>query len=461
MSASKKPRRRKAEEAIAAMVAAGDVAADGVLDLNDRFAVMLAGNKVMILHEVESAEGRPEERFLSVDAFKVWIEHDRRNVGGRAMPAADLWLGSPRRRQYHGLTFAPEGAPPSYYNLWQGWGIEPRPGDCDLFLGHIRDNVCRNDVELFRWVEGWLAHLFQRPWEKPGTALVLQGAQGTGKSKVGEVIGSLMPRYYVHAASPRFILGRFNGHLQKGLLLHADEGFWAGDHEAESKLKDLVTGHDLFIEFKGVEPFTVPNLVRLLVTGNRDWIVPAGMEERRFAVIEVSDRRMQDRAFFKAIDDQMNDGGREALLHHLLHVDLSAVDVRQVPDTGALWRQKVHSMEPLDRWWLDRLRDGRLVQEAADWPDQISCADLHRLYIADAERLGVRRRVSETEFGIALRKLVPGLHRARLSYHDDQAGMTKRRWGYRLPDLDSCRSAFERHTKGTIDWIEEDADEPP
>jgi hypothetical protein len=46
--------------------------------------------------------------------------------------------------------------------------------------------------------------------------------------------------------------------------LHADEAFWAGDHAAEGKLKDLVTGHDHFIEYKGKEPVRVQNFVRLL-----------------------------------------------------------------------------------------------------------------------------------------------------------------------------------------------------
>jgi hypothetical protein len=63
---------------------------------------------------------------------------------------------------------------------------------------------------------------------------------------------------------PRYITGRFNSHLADCLLLHADEAFWAGDHAAEGKLKDLVTGHDHFIEYKGKEPVRVQNFVRLL-----------------------------------------------------------------------------------------------------------------------------------------------------------------------------------------------------
>ncbi len=81
--------------------------------------------------------------------------------------------------------------------------------------------------------------------------------------------------------------------MAAGLLLHADEAFWAGDRAAEGRLKDLVTGASQFIEFKGKEPVRVDNYLRLLVCGNADWLVPAGLKERRFATLDVSDAHIQ------------------------------------------------------------------------------------------------------------------------------------------------------------------------
>jgi hypothetical protein len=137
---------------------------------------------------------------------------------------------------------------------------------------------------------------------------------------------------------PRYVTGRFNSHLVLALLLPADEGFWAGDHAAEGKIKDLVTGDFHFIEFKGREPIKIRNYVRLLVTGNPDWLVPAGMEERRFAVFDVGEDHMQDHAYFAAIEKQMNEAGREALLDYLLGFDLSTVYLPQIPKAARLGR---------------------------------------------------------------------------------------------------------------------------
>jgi hypothetical protein len=36
----------------------------------------------------------------------------------------------------------------------------------------------------------------QRPCEQLGTAVVLRGGQGIGKTKVGEIIGSLISEHY-------------------------------------------------------------------------------------------------------------------------------------------------------------------------------------------------------------------------------------------------------------------------
>jgi hypothetical protein len=209
-------------------------------------------------------------------------------------------------------------------------------------------------------VIGWFADLVQHPGEKCGTALALRGRQGVGKTIVGKIVGSLLGEHYVAVSDPRYVTGRFNSHLVSALLLHADEGFWAGDHAAEGKIKDLVTGDFHFVEFKGREPIKIRNYVRLLVTGNPAWLVPAGMEERRFAVLDVGEDRMQDHRYFAAIEKQMAAGGRAALLDYLLKFDLSRVNLRQIPRTAALLDQKIASLSPEMSWLLDFLRAGQL-----------------------------------------------------------------------------------------------------
>mgnify|MGYP000856866344 CR=1 FL=1 len=54
----------------------------------------------------------------------------------------------------------------------------------------------------------------------------------------------------------RYLVGQFNAHLASCLFLQADEGFWAGDKQAEGRLKGLITSEYQMIELKGVDHFS-------------------------------------------------------------------------------------------------------------------------------------------------------------------------------------------------------------
>jgi len=55
-----------------------------------------------------------------------------------------------------------------------------------------------------------------------------------------------------------------------------------GDVPNVGILKALITEETLAIEYKGKDVVHIKNHVRLLIATNRDWAVPAGLEERRF-----------------------------------------------------------------------------------------------------------------------------------------------------------------------------------
>lgn len=428
--------------------------------LNDHHAVILLGDRPVVLKEGTGPDGRDEIRLLSISGFHEWTKPDVIWLGDgadapvRKVQASKIWIESEKRRQYDGLVFDPSrSAPKGYYNLWKGWAVEPAPvgssASCQRFLDHVAENVCNGDERLFAWVMGWFASLIQHPTEKLGTSLVLRGTQGTGKTIVGRVIGSLLGHHYALVADSRYIVGRFNSHLANCLLLQLDEATWGGDHAAAGKLKDLVTGEYQYIEYKGREPVKVRNYVRLLVTGNNNWLVPAGLEERRFAVLDVGEGKRQDNRYFQAIEDELDNGGREALLRYLLDYDLTDIPLRSIPSTAALAEQKLASMSYEQQWWLDVLNHGTLP---GDFTGEgiADVQDLYSSYIGHLQRMGVQRKESETSFGIKLRKLAPGVLRRRAQLITP--GGPVRRYVYELPLLKDCRRAFDRLTGDASDW---------
>jgi hypothetical protein len=435
--------------------------------LNTEFALVLMGSKAVILRERDNGPIEDRVRILSLDAFRAWYSNRFTEVFGKdkkigSVTFAEAWLRHRNRRQYEGLEFHPDSAraagTPGYFNLWRGFAVEPKAkqGGYSIFRDHLLNNICEGDRELYAWVFGWFAHIVQRPRERVGTALVCRGKMGSGKTKIGEVIGSLFPSHYFLVDDPRYLVGQFNAHMASCLLLQADEGFWAGDKAAEGRLKGLVTADFQMIEAKGIDPIRLKNFVRLLITSNEDWVVPAGKDERRFCVLDINPRCAQNIGYFREMDEEFENGGREALLADLLAFDLSTVNLRQIPRTAALLEQKLRSLGSIDSWWRERLRAGTTTRVSDSWECEVPTAALFDDYISTTEKIGIKRKAEETIFGIELGKLVPGLRRRRPSI-EVSPGLRERPWCYVLPTLAKCRDAFEKDVNQCIDWGDDEA----
>jgi len=272
------------------------------------------------------------------------------------MRVAELWLNSRDRRQYEGVDFAPAGqAEPGHYNLWTGWGVEPKDGCCEKFLAHIFNNVCGGNEDYYRYVLAWFADIIQNPAKLKGVALVLRGHKGTGKSKVAEVMRKIIGRHSITVSHGEQLIGKFNAHLVSKMLIVAEESFWSGDKRAEGPLKHMITAGTATVEMKGKDSFEVPSFSRVMLITNSEWAVPATSDERRYAVFDVGDTNRGDHAYFAAIDAEMAKGGYEALFTLLQKFDLSTVDLRKVPETAGLRAQRERSLEPHDQFVLDML----------------------------------------------------------------------------------------------------------
>jgi Family of unknown function (DUF5906) len=418
-----------------------------IAEINATYALVIVGGTAAIMKF--KSDGRFE--LLKPSSFTQWFSNHSVTRSGpdgkpKSIPLAKYWLDHKERRQYEGIVFKPKKVVTGYYNLWNGFSVEPKEGECSKFKAHLRDNVFGE--ENFEWGFAWFAQMVQHPETKPGTSIVLRGKQGVGKTKVGQIFGSLFPKHYVPVANPRYVTGRFNSHMVSCILLVADEAFWAGDRTAEGQLKDLVTGEFHFIEYKGKEPEPVDNLVRLFVVGNQEWMVPAGFEERRFAVFDVS-------------DNEMDNGGREALLYELLNFDLSKVNLREIPKTAALLEQKVQSQDDKQGWWLDFLHRGELP-EGCDIKNRTPANLVQKSYLDHAKERGVRRRAIETALGIFLRKWAPGLVRrdnvhigwSQVPQSDGTSteGMPLQGQAYDFPPLKECREVYEKKIQQPIEW---------
>lgn len=449
--------------------------------LNERHAVIHdMGGKCRIISETMDysvTPPRPKISKQSFEDFRNRYMNQRVQVGksdkGEAvyMSAGKWWLLHPLRREYTTLVFAPDREIEGAYNLWKGFACEAIPGtNHEPWLRHLYDNICNGNDEQYQYLIRWMARGVQQPNMQGEVAFVMRGNRGAGKGTVATVYGSLWGRHFLHLSSAKHLVGQFNAHLRDCVFLYADEAFFAGDKAHESSLKTIITESTQMIEPKGVDAELVPNYLHLMMSSNQDWVVPAGSDERRFFVVDVSEEHKQDTSYFGEIRRALDNGGRESLLHFLLTLDISDFNVREVPQTGALQAQKIYSMSTEESWWMERLTEGRTTAHLAVWETSLQKNDLYSDYIRYAEQQRQMRRASPATMGMFLKKVMPGdyprgIQRMTQVSRPDQFGnevvTNERRYFYDLPALEDCRSEWEKRF-GRCDWPADiDDNEPP
>lgn len=446
-------------------------------EMNDKHAVIgdMGGKCRIISERFDAGLGRTRISFQSFPDFHNRYNHRSVPIttpaGPAEAPMGSWWTKHPLRRQYESIIFAPEREIPGYYNLWRGFAYDALPGrSCDKFLEHVNSNICGGSQELYDYLVDWMAAAVQRP-DSPGhTAIVMRGRQGVGKSFFVKTFGALFGRHFLHISDPKHLIGSFNAHLRDCVVLFADEAFYAGDKKHEGVLKMLVTEETLTIEAKGVDVEVSPNCVHLLMASNSDWVVPAGYNERRFLVLDVGDRCMQKREYFKAIQEEMNAGGYEALLHFLRKRNLRDFSVRRVPETAALMEQKVMHYDLEEEWWYAKLQAGEVLS-GKGWPLYVFVTELQRDFVVNCAYWRSRRG-SVTSLGKFLSKAMPdmqtkrigGVHRV-VNVDGTEEKITRPRI-YSLPTLSYCRNIWDLRFGGPYEWpppeevVPEDTDTP-
>jgi hypothetical protein len=464
--------------------------------MNKVHAVLPIGGKtrVVTFGELPDFPGRETivmtQTFADFNLLQNKYRHTWRDKDGleKSSPLGSYWIGSPQRRQYDGgMAFMPKNdarVVGKRLNLWNGFGVKPIKPDgtsgtagCKLFLDFMREVICSGDEEHFDYLLKREATIFQKRIRSEIALGLRTEQEGCGKGFYEHTMGHLLGNHAMQVSNPKHIVGAFNPHLESLLRLTADEALFVGSHEHRNALFGLITEAKLTIEPKGLGVYQADSFLNLSITSNAAHFLPVSGTARRFMIPTVSTAHMQDFAYFNAIKDQLDHGGYEALLYHLLNeVDLTSFNVRLVPNTAGLREQRDQSLPPLEAWWCELLETGTITGGDPAAPHRAVCNSYQRQIEIDGGYSSNIRHVAQHGLYDQARLVEP---RLRNHFNDHKLGgflremgcdNTKkvlRRQGWSFPPLLECRAKWEVRYPGwkwrdteIAEWQAEEADDP-
>ncbi len=427
-------------------------------ELNRKHAIVMLGGKCTVMNEViDPVFGRPDMTFSSPADFKTRYQNQKIFVPSgkgetKAVGVGSLWLDHRGRREYETIVFSPGRDIPGCYNLYRGLAVEPKKGCWQRLRNHIYEIICGGQERIFDYVMAWMADTVQDPGgDRPGVGIVMRGGRGVGKGIFARTFGELFGSHFLHITHQCQLTGKFNNHQKDALVVFADECFWAGDKLAEGVLKAMITEPTIRVEPKGKDSFAVKNHMRVIVASNDSWVVPAGLAERRFLVLDVIDAYRQKVGYFGPLYREIESGGKQAMLYDLLEHQYDKVSLINAPKTEALLSQIERGLEPVQRFWLDRLKEGTLLKEHVQWEQYVSSAKLYVEFQDFARGIGHTYLSSPDSFDRDLRAVCPGVQRKK-RYKEKAAAYGEREWCLGFGSLDECRAKFEEALGQPVDW---------
>jgi hypothetical protein len=430
----------------------------------------------------------------TVPDFKV-LQNKRRiwmivNSLPKSFPLGNYWINSEDRRQYDGgMEFMPQrdGDFGNKLNLWHGFGVKavkPEPGSraeagCNKFLAFMRVIICSGNEDDFNYLVRREATILQKRIRSEVALGLRTTEEGCGKGFYEKVMGHLLGNHSMQVTNPKHIIGNFNPHLQTLLRLIADEALFVGNHEHRNALFGLITEPKLTIEPKGCGVYQADNYLNMSILSNNAHFVPASGTARRFFIPTVSIARKQDNVYFGDMENDLNAGGYEALLYHLLNVDITGFNVRSVPQTAGLREQRDQSLEAVDAWWVELLETGVLAGSDPLQPNKaVSNLYDRQVEIEATSPFGDRsqvRLVKQLGLYDQARATVPKLRQssdnvlaAKLTKMGcDNSKKVLRRRGWTFPPLIECREAWLKQypnwtwrDEDITEWQAEESDDP-
>lgn len=194
-----------------------------------------------------------------------------------------------------------------YANSYTEDGIPELPGELSpveqeaiqIFLDHFV-HIIANERDRTVFLD-FLTYIVQNPGERINWAILLQGAEGDGKSFFISVLSAVLGENNVNMIPGQALEEKYNPWAENGLVCFIEDVRLHGNnrYDAINKLKPMITNPTVSIRRMNTNPYTVVNTMNYITTANVKDAMPVGDEDSRIFPIFTRFQRAADLDRFK------------------------------------------------------------------------------------------------------------------------------------------------------------------
>jgi hypothetical protein len=179
-----------------------------------------------------------------------------------------------------------------------------------------------------------------------------KGDEGIGKNYFSNLICEVFKGYCLANVGN---IGRFNDLIRGKVMIVLNEK--ENETRRGGRLWSLITESIVDIEAKYKNREMEANYCNFIICTNNDIPVKISPSDRRFFVLEVSDKRKDDFEYFENLGKEQTKQFFQELTEFLLNYNISNFNVKNIPFTFAKSQLIMLSSESLDEWVMEHFEE--------------------------------------------------------------------------------------------------------
>lgn len=246
-----------------------------------------------------------------------------------------------------------ESGPTATVNLFSGWKMKPRKGNC-MQIRVLLSHLCDGNEDLETWILRWLAYPLRNPGAKMETSIIMHGDEGSGKNFFFEKVVKAIYGEYGYVIGNAQLESNFNDWASMKLFMVADEVVTRAElKQMKGKLKYLVAGDTVIVNPKGLPEHAEKNQMNFVFLSNELQPLALDKTDRRYLVVWTPPALGAD--FYKGVWKELEAGGIEAFYHYLMYeLDMGDFNEHTKPLYNEAKDKLIEkSLAPAERFYRD------------------------------------------------------------------------------------------------------------